>query len=65
MNIPGAGGKDGNGSGPTAGTAARRKRVEFLKEKVGKGSYRVNSRKVAEKMVEDALRTVRAREGPE
>lgn len=63
MNNPGAGGKRGNGSGPTAsGKSAREKRVELLKEKVGKGTFRVNAWKVAEKMVGDALRAIRSRD---
>lgn len=63
MNIPGAGGKRGNGSGPaTSRKSAREKRVELLKEKVEKGTYRVNAGKVAEKMVEDILRALRSRD---
>lgn len=63
MNIPGAGRKKGNGSGPARDMSARKKRVELIKEKVEKGTYRVNSRKVAEKLVEEALRTIRSRDG--
>jgi len=63
VNIPGAGAKKGNGSGPAGDMSARKKRVELLKEKVEKGTYRVNSRKVAEKLVEEALRTIRSRDG--
>ena len=63
MNKPGAGGKKGNGSGPARDTSARKKRVELLKEKVEKGTYRVNSKKVAEKLIEEALRTIRSRVG--
>ena len=65
MNIPGAGGKKGNGSGPTREMLARKKRVELLKEKVEKGAYRVDSKKVAEKIVQEALRTIRSRDGSE
>lgn len=41
----------------------RRKRVERLKEKVEKGTYRVNPMKVAEKMIENAIRRIRFRDG--
>lgn len=63
MNIPGAGGKKGNGSGPAKDMPARKKRVELLKEMVEKGTYRVHSRKVADKLVEEALRTISSRHG--
>jgi len=63
VNIPGAGGKKGNGSGSARDVSARKKRVELFKEKVEKGTYRVNSKKVAEKLVEEALRTIRSRDG--
>lgn len=63
MNIPGAGGKKGNGSGSARAMSARKKRVELLKEKVEKGTYRVNSKKVAEKLIEEALRMIRSRDG--
>ncbi|MBK5095206.1 MAG: flagellar biosynthesis anti-sigma factor FlgM [Deltaproteobacteria bacterium] len=43
--------------------SARKKRVELFKEKVEKGTYRVDSKKVAEKLVEEALRTIRSRDG--
>jgi anti-sigma28 factor (negative regulator of flagellin synthesis) len=65
VNIPGAGGKKGNGSGPARDMSARKKRVELLKEKVEKRTYRVNSKKVAEKIIEKALRTIRSRDGLE
>jgi len=65
VNIPGAGGKKGNGSGPARDMSARKKRVELFKEKVEKGTYRVDSKKVAEKLVEEALRTIRSRAGSE
>jgi len=42
--------------------SSRKKRVELLKEKVEKGTYRVDSKKVAEKLVEEALRTIRSRD---
>lgn len=63
MNILGAGGKKGNGSGSARDMSARKKRVKLLKEKVEKGTYRVDSKKVAEKLVEEALRTIRSRDG--
>ena len=66
MNIPGAGGKRGNGSGTaTPRKSAREKRVELLKKKVEKGTYRVNALKVAEKMIEDVLRAIRSRDASE
>ena len=65
MNIPGASGKKGNGSGSARDMAARNKRVELFKEKVEKGTYRVDSKKVAEKLIEEALRTIRSRDGSE
>jgi anti-sigma28 factor (negative regulator of flagellin synthesis) len=65
VNIPGAGGKKGNGASSARGMSARKKRVELLKEKVEKGTYRVNSKKVAEKLIEEALRMIRSRDGSE
>ena len=65
MNIPGAGWKKGNGSGSARDMSSRKKRVELLKEKVEKGTYRVDSKKVAEKIVQEALRTIRSRDGSE
>jgi anti-sigma28 factor (negative regulator of flagellin synthesis) len=47
---------DGKNSG-------RQKRVDSLKGRVEKGIYRVKSKKVAEKMVEDAVRSIRSRDG--
>lgn len=63
MNDPGAGGKKGNGSGFSGKKPTRRKRVEHLKEKVEKGIYRVKTKKVAERMIEDAVRAIRSRDG--
>lgn len=63
MNRPGAGGKKGNGGGIDKKASIRRKRTDLLKEKVEKGTYRVNPMKVAEKMVEDAIRRIRSRDG--
>lgn len=65
MNNPGAGGKKGNGSGPSGNVTARKKRVELLREKVERGTYRVHPRKVAEKIIEDALRAIRSGDGSE
>ena len=42
---------------------ARRNRIEHLKAMVEKGTYRVDAREVAEKMVEDAVRAIRSRHG--
>lgn len=63
MNRPGAGGKKRNGSGIDKKASIRRKRLELLKEKVEKGTYRVKSMKVAEKIIEDAVRRIRSRDG--
>ncbi|MGA6994155.1 MAG: flagellar biosynthesis anti-sigma factor FlgM [Candidatus Deferrimicrobiaceae bacterium] len=63
MNRSGADGENGNGSGIDRKASIRRKRVELLKEKVEKGTYRVNPMKVAEKMMEDAVRRIRSRDG--
>jgi len=63
VNRPGAGGKKGNGSGIDREASIRRKRVDFLKKKVEKGTYRVEPLKVAEKMIEDAVRRIRSRDG--
>jgi len=63
VNRPGAGGKKGNGSGIDRKASIRRKRVELLKEKVEKATYRVEPMKVAEKMIEDAVRRIRSRDG--
>ena len=62
MNSPGAGGKKGNGSVPEGKESTRQKRTDLLREKVEKGTYRVNPKKVADKMVEDAVRAVRSRD---
>lgn len=63
MNSPGAGGKKGNGSVPEGKESTRQKRTDLLREKVEKGTYRVNAKKVADKMVEDAVRLIRSRGG--
>jgi hypothetical protein len=63
VKSPGSGGKRGNGRGPAAKRSPRQKRVDLLKGKVEKGTYRVKPKKVADKMVEDAVRTIRSREG--
>lgn len=63
MNRPGADGEKGNGSGIDRKASIRRKRVELLKEKVERGTYHVNPMKVAEKMMEDAIRRIRSRDG--
>lgn len=60
MNSPSSGGRKGNGSGP-ARRSARQQQVERLKGKVKKGIYRVKAEKVADKMVEDAVRSIRSR----
>jgi anti-sigma28 factor (negative regulator of flagellin synthesis) len=61
--TPGKGGKKGNGSGPDGKKSGRQKRIDSLKGRVEKGIYRVKSKKVAEKMVEDAVRSIRSRDG--
>jgi hypothetical protein len=63
VKNPGSGGKGGNGSGPAGKKSPRQKRVDHLRGKVEKGTYRVKPKKVAGKMVEDAVRTIRSREG--
>jgi len=63
VNRPGAGGKKGNGSGIDKKESIRRKRLELLKEQVKKGTYRVKPMKVAEKIIEDAIRRIRSRDG--
>ncbi|MDX1815745.1 MAG: flagellar biosynthesis anti-sigma factor FlgM [Thermodesulfobacteriota bacterium] len=63
MNRPGAGGKKGNGSGIDRKSSIRRKRVELLKEKVERGTYRVDPMKLAEKLIENAVRRIRSRDG--
>ncbi len=63
MSSPGAGGNKGNGPGPAKRKSVRQKRVDRLKQKVKAGTYRVKPKKVAEKMVEDAVRSIRSREG--
>ena len=62
MKSPGSGGKGGNGTGPAGKESTRQKRVDLLKGKVEKGTYRVKPKKVANKMVEDAVRKIRSRE---
>jgi len=44
---------------------ARRKRFEHIKAMVEKGTYRVKAKEVAEKIVEDAVRSIRSRHGSE
>jgi hypothetical protein len=63
VKSPGSGGKRGDGPGPAAKKSTRQKRVDLLKGKVEKGTFRVKPKKVANKMVEDAVRTIRSREG--
>ena len=63
MKSPGSSGKRGDGPGPAAKKSTRQKRVDLLKGKVEKGTYRVKPKKVANKMVEDAVRKIRSREG--
>ncbi|HSQ53829.1 MAG TPA: flagellar biosynthesis anti-sigma factor FlgM [Candidatus Bathyarchaeia archaeon] len=63
MNRSGPGGKKGNGSGIDRKASTRRKRLELLKKKVEKGTYRVEPMKVAEKIIEDAVRRIRSRDG--
>ncbi len=65
MNSTGAGGKKGNGPDSGGNPLARRKRIEHLKAMVEKGTYRVNAKEIAEKMVEDAVRAIRSRHGSE
>ncbi len=62
MNRTGAGGKTGNGSGFDGKSPVRRKRVELLREKVERGTYRVRPMMVAQRMIEDALRRIRSRD---
>jgi hypothetical protein len=63
VKSPGSGGNRGDGPCPAAKKSTRQKRVDLLKGKVEKGTYRVKPKKVANKMVEDAVRTIRSREG--
>jgi len=48
---------------PGGKESTRQKRIDLLREKVEKGTYRVNPKKVADKMVEDAVRLIRSRGG--
>jgi len=63
VNRPGPSGKKGNGSGIDRKASIRRKRLELLKKKVEKGTYRVEPMKLAERMIEDAVRRIRSRDG--
>jgi anti-sigma28 factor (negative regulator of flagellin synthesis) len=63
VKSPESGGKRGDGRGSAAKKSTRQKRVDLLKGKVENGTYRVKPKKVANKMVEDAVRTIRSREG--
>lgn len=65
MNSTGPGGKKGNGSISDGKKSPRQKRIDRLKGKVEKGTYRVKPKKVADKMVEDAVRRIRHRIRPE
>jgi anti-sigma28 factor (negative regulator of flagellin synthesis) len=62
VKSPGSGGKGGNERGPAGKKSTRQKRVDLLKGKVEEGTYRVKPKKVAAKMVEDAVRKIRSRE---
>ena len=63
MKTPGAGGKAGGGGERTECRSDRAERVKLLREKIGNGSYRVPAKKIARKMVEDAIRAFRFRGG--
>ncbi len=54
--------KDGlKGSIPNGKEAGRTRRVSGIRTKVETGKYRVEPKKVADKMVEDAIREARSR----
>lgn len=57
----GRGKGDNNGLIPKGKQAGRARSVAGIKKKVESGKYRVESKKVADKMVEDAIREVRSR----
>ena len=63
MKSSGAGGKKANGKDPGGNALARRKRIRQIQAMLEKGTYRVNAKQVAEKMVEDAVRAIRSRYG--
>lgn len=65
MKSPGPGGKKGNGSISNGKKSPREKRIDRLKGKVEKGTYRVKPKMVADKMVEDAVQRIRYRIRPE
>lgn len=65
MKTPGAGGKAGDGRENAESRSARAERIRLLRERIEDGSYRVPAKRVARKLVEDALRAVRSRGGGE
>ncbi len=61
LTQSGRGKGDHNGMITKGKFAGRAKSVAGIKKKVESGKYRVEPKKVADKMVEDAIRDVRAR----
>ncbi len=55
------GGSDVNGPMPKGKGSARTTRVNLIKGRLESGRYRIEPKKVAEKMVEDAIRDIRSR----
>ncbi len=56
-----SGGDGVGGPAPKDKGSARMKRVNGIKGKLEKGRYRIEPKKVADKMVDDAIREIRSR----
>ncbi len=61
MTQRGRGKGDYKGLDPKGKHAGRAKSVAGIKKKVESGKYRVQPKKVADKMVDDAVREIRSR----
>lgn len=54
-------GNGGRGDATGAPKAARKERVDRIKETIDNGNFAVEPRKVADKIIDDALRKIRSR----
>lgn len=61
MTGKGRGKHDSNGSDPKANRSARGRRLVSLGDKLARGKYRIDAKKVADKLVEDAVRDIRSK----
>lgn len=61
MKDPDTKGKEEGGAIPEKADTPRAQRIRRIKEQVQSGTYRVDPRAVADKMVDDAVEKVRSR----